>query len=369
MKTRLLITIGIIIFISFTLVAVTNIENNQTLSERTSAEIYQDLLDSKAREKIIFTQAIDYKIHGESEINKAIEELENEIKLRIQLFDEYSNLPIEMQTEPGLDNEIFRMKKYNIILQGNDIEILEAQKKIERNFRITMERNGCDTCPIYSVSITGDGSVLYKGLQNVPELGKKEYSIPIDDVTELIRFFYTQNEGTLKTLYGSTESDDSVILTIDLGNIIRITHYGDAGPEFLKLLEDKIDETAKTEQFLKLLEDKIDETAKTEQFLNNLSFENPTDHLILIQFDPGDSEYKDLIPKEITIIMGDSVSWLNDDDILHSFSSDKDGDNAWSTGLLKPGESSSVTFNHTGVFEYHGEPGPWITGKIIVLEK
>lgn len=113
-----------------------------------------------------------------------------------------------------------------------------------------MERNGCDKCPIYSVSISGDGSVLYKGLQNVKEMGKKEYSIPIDDVTELIGFFYTRNEGTLKTQYGSTESGDSVILTIELGYTIRITHYGDSGPEFLKLLEDKIDEITKTKQYV-----------------------------------------------------------------------------------------------------------------------
>ena len=40
-----------------------------------------------------------------------------------------------------------------------------------------------------------------------------------------------------------------------------------------------------------------------------------------------------------------------------------------SLGVLKPGESFSVMFNSTGTYDYHGVPGPWITGKVIVLEK
>lgn len=78
-----------------------------------------------------------------------------------------------------------------------------------------------------------------------------------------------------------------------------------------------------------------------------------------------------LIPEEITIILGknNTVTWTNQDDTPHGFTSDKGGDGSWGTGLLKSGESSSVTFNQTGIFEYHGEPHPWMTGKIIVLEE
>lgn len=97
MNPRIILSVVVALFvIRLILVGAINIEKNQTLSERTSTEIYLDLLDSKDREKIIFVQVVDYKIHGESEINKAIEGLESEMKLRIQLFDEYSNLPIEM---------------------------------------------------------------------------------------------------------------------------------------------------------------------------------------------------------------------------------------------------------------------------------
>ena len=78
-----------------------------------------------------------------------------------------------------------------------------------------------------------------------------------------------------------------------------------------------------------------------------------------------------LIPQEITVVLGknNTVTWINEDDTFHSFVSDVGGKNGWSTGPLLPGESSSVTFNSTGVYDYHGVPGPWMTGTVIVLEK
>lgn len=57
-----------------------------------------------------------------------------------------------------------------------------------------------------------------------------------------------------------------------------------------------------------------------------------------------------------------------EDDIVHTFGSD-DKNNPWITGTMMPGESTSVIFNNTGIFSYHGMPGPWATGKVIVLEE
>lgn len=76
-----------------------------------------------------------------------------------------------------------------------------------------------------------------------------------------------------------------------------------------------------------------------------------------------------LIPKEITVVLGknSTVTWSNEDDVAHALVSN-DKNNPWATGLMRPGESSSVKFNSTGIFNYHGAPGPWITGTVIVLE-
>lgn len=75
-----------------------------------------------------------------------------------------------------------------------------------------------------------------------------------------------------------------------------------------------------------------------------------------------------LDPEVITVVLGknNTVTWINRDDTAHIFTSDFEN-NSWSTGLLNPGESSSVTFNKTGIYEYHGTPGPWITGSVVVL--
>ena len=75
-----------------------------------------------------------------------------------------------------------------------------------------------------------------------------------------------------------------------------------------------------------------------------------------------------LIPEEITVVLGknNTVFWINQDDTPSTLVSN--GPPIWSTGLLTPGESSSVTFNKTGMYEYHGEPHPWKVGKVIVLD-
>ena len=81
---------------------------------------------------------------------------------------------------------------------------------------------------------------------------------------------------------------------------------------------------------------------------------------------------KSLDPEVITVVLGknNTVTWVNRDDVAHGIISDIGGENFWGTsGVLRPGELYSNTFEKPGVFEYHGQPHPWITGKVIVLEK
>lgn len=76
-----------------------------------------------------------------------------------------------------------------------------------------------------------------------------------------------------------------------------------------------------------------------------------------------------LITKEITVALGknNTVTWFNQDDTGHGIASDH---GYWgSPGILKPGDSFSVTFNSTGIFEYPGMPGPWRTGTVVVLDE
>nr|MCH9658042.1 hypothetical protein [archaeon] len=60
---------------------------------------------------------------------------------------------------------------------------------------------------------------------------------------------------------------------------------------------------------------------------------------------------ENLIPEVITVVLGknSTVTWINQDDTAHGIASDKGGHGSWgSPGILRPGDSFSVTFNNTG---------------------
>ncbi|HSB57019.1 MAG TPA: hypothetical protein VLD38_04320 [Nitrosopumilaceae archaeon] len=73
-------------------------------------------------------------------------------------------------------------------------------------------------------------------------------------------------------------------------------------------------------------------------------------------------------PQTITVVLGinNTVRWVNQDNSPRMLVAD---DTTWTTDLIMPGSSKSITFNKTGTHGYHGEPGPWIRGTVIVYEK
>jgi len=68
--------------------------------------------------------------------------------------------------------------------------------------------------------------------------------------------------------------------------------------------------------------------------------------------------------KELTISVGDTVTWTNKDQVKHNVASD-DG-NELAGPLLAQGESYSHTFNAPGTYAYHCTPHPFMQAKIIV---
>jgi len=87
---------------------------------------------------------------------------------------------------------------------------------------------------------------------------------------------------------------------------------------------------------------------------------------IIIPKGSSDPENKiNVFPQSLTIYFEEnhSVIWSNLDYVPSTFVAD---DQSWTTGIIKPGESISVGFNHTGIFNFHGEPHPWQKGTIIV---
>lgn len=76
-------------------------------------------------------------------------------------------------------------------------------------------------------------------------------------------------------------------------------------------------------------------------------------------------------PAEITIKAGDSVIWTNSDSEQHQVNSaphptHTDYQPLNTVGLIKPGESKSLTFPTAGTYKYHDHLNPQNTGSVTV---
>lgn len=68
-------------------------------------------------------------------------------------------------------------------------------------------------------------------------------------------------------------------------------------------------------------------------------------------------------PFEVRVRAGDRVTWLNCDEEAHT-STANNGE--WASPLLAPGDGFTQTFATVGEFDYHCEPHPFMTGKVVV---
>ena len=73
----------------------------------------------------------------------------------------------------------------------------------------------------------------------------------------------------------------------------------------------------------------------------------------------------DFEPNEVTVNVGDTVTWTNEGDAPHT-ATDRDG--AWDTGTVDPGGSASITFETAGTYEYFCEIHPQMVGTVVVEE-
>jgi plastocyanin len=68
-------------------------------------------------------------------------------------------------------------------------------------------------------------------------------------------------------------------------------------------------------------------------------------------------------PGTMTVPVGATVTWTNNDPFAHTTSSDS---GVWDSGPLNPGASFSHTFTTAGVFSYHCHIHPFMQGTIVV---
>lgn len=96
----------------------------------------------------------------------------------------------------------------------------------------------------------------------------------------------------------------------------------------------------------------IEETAESE--------ETPTNEPVMVEI-----RNFAFAQREITVNVGDTVTWTNQDNVRHTATAD---DGSFDTGLLAKGESGSVTFDTPGIYTYHCSPHPNMQGTVEVRE-
>jgi hypothetical protein len=113
------------------------------------------------------------------------------------------------------------------------------------DMEIKLERTLCyGPCPVYSVTIYGDGTVLYDGIKFVNNIGKSTHQIPQKHVDEIVAMIYELNYFSLKDRYEANWTDDSTVITSVRINDEQktVTNYGHYGPDRLHEIEKKIDD-------------------------------------------------------------------------------------------------------------------------------
>jgi putative hemolysin len=119
---------------------------------------------------------------------------------------------------------------------------------------MTLERTACHgTCPVYKLTITGDGTVVYEGRDFVEVKGQQTSSISTAQVQDLLAAFEQANFLTL-TDYTEQKVTDlpSAITSITRGGQTKtVNHYygDDSAPQQLTDLESKIDEITNSKQW------------------------------------------------------------------------------------------------------------------------
>ncbi|WP_415282862.1 DUF6438 domain-containing protein [Candidatus Nitrososphaera sp. FF02] len=118
---------------------------------------------------------------------------------------------------------------------------------------ISLERTVCfGFCPDYTVTVFGDGTVVYEGRNYVAVEGEQRGQISKEDVRELVNEFYQVGFFNFDDAYTDSVTDlpsQTTSITID-GETKSVFRYGSKPPKLI-ILEDKIDEIAQTEKWVK----------------------------------------------------------------------------------------------------------------------
>jgi len=75
------------------------------------------------------------------------------------------------------------------------------------------------------------------------------------------------------------------------------------------------------------------------------------------------------LPAEVTVGIGETVTWTNDSSVIHTVTSgnSEDGfDGSFDSSIIMGGDTFSHTFTEAGQYNYFCSIHPWMTGTIMV---
>ncbi|WP_146199745.1 DUF6438 domain-containing protein [Methanospirillum stamsii] len=126
----------------------------------------------------------------------------------------------------------------------------------DESIQITLERGMCfGTCPVYTVSLSGNGTIFFEGRQFVETEGNVTNSIDPQTVADLFHSLNTDGFFYLNDSYSAYEITDmpSATLTVRNSSINKSVYhyYGDSSaPQTLMMMEDAVDLVANTSRWI-----------------------------------------------------------------------------------------------------------------------
>lgn len=73
-------------------------------------------------------------------------------------------------------------------------------------------------------------------------------------------------------------------------------------------------------------------------------------------------------PKAVTVKVGMTVTWTNNDDVGHTVTADQESAEAPSSKTFNKGETYSFKFTKAGTYTYHCQPHPYMHGTVVVTQ-
>lgn len=127
---------------------------------------------------------------------------------------------------------------------------------------LTLTRTMCfGPCPVYTVTVNGDGIISWHGEYYVQEVGHRHWSVPIEVVSELNKALARLRFDDLEDSYSDSCMTDGPWCNIEVkysdGGYKRVSHYrsDDSAPKQLIALQNRIDRILGTELYIGDTED------------------------------------------------------------------------------------------------------------------